>query len=76
MSQDAQHNACQRVGQDRYQLVLMYPFVGLRQPGAEAESLTSFGSHRDGLVRLNDQGQQVSRMGYVLQKLINIAVRK
>jgi len=35
-----------------------------------------FGSHRDGLVRLNDQGQQVSRMGYLLQKPIKIAVRK
>ena len=49
----------------------MHPFVGLRQPGAEAERLTSFGSHRDGLVHLNDQGPQVSGMGYVLQKLIS-----
>ena len=59
MSQDAPGNAGQLVGQGRCQLVLVHPFGGLCQPGAEAELLPVFGSHQDDLGCLNEQCSQI-----------------
>ncbi len=59
MPQNAPGNAGQLVGQGRRQLVLVHPFGGLCQPGAEAELLPVFGSHQDDLGSLNEQRSQI-----------------